>query len=378
MDVINEFNPVPSVVMRTTNPCGEQPLAPYESCNLGSINLLNHMEGRKINWIKLERTTRNAVRALDLVVDINHYPLPENKEKTQANRKIGLGVMAVADMLYGMLIRYGTQEAINKCEEVMKFIDEIAQDESHRLALEKGCFPNWEISIYNDMGLPMRNASRTTIAPTGSIAILAGVSSGIEPNFLLAYDRTVRETHGEGSYKLRFVNPALVEVLKDRGLYSEELLDKIVANGGVLGGLEEIPEDIKYVFVTSFDITTEEHLLMQSAFQKYINNAVSKTINMPYSATPEDIGKVYIKAWELGLKGITVYRDGSLDSQVLNSTVEKKEEVELSEEEISILEVAKEQGLEVEACPECGKKSIVQGNGCSFCYNCGYSPCHNS
>jgi ribonucleoside-diphosphate reductase alpha chain len=378
MDVINEFNPVPSVVMKTTNPCGEQPLAPYESCNLGSINLLTHMNGRELDYAKLERTTRNAVRALDLVVDINHYPLPENKEKTQANRKIGLGVMAVADMLYGMLIRYGTQEAINKCEEVMKFIDEIAQDESHRLALEKGCFPNWEISIYNDMGLPMRNASRTTIAPTGSIAILAGVSSGIEPNFLLAYDRTVRETHGEGSYKLRFVNPALVEVLKDRGLYSEELLDKIVANGGVLGGLEEIPEDIKYVFVTSFDITTEEHLLMQSAFQKYINNAVSKTINMPYSATPEDIGRVYIKAWELGLKGITVYRDGSLDSQVLNSTVEKVEEEELSEEERSILEMAEEQGLEVEACPECGKKSIVQGNGCSFCYNCGYSPCHNS
>lgn len=334
LDLINAYNPVPTLPIIATNPCGEQPLRPYESCNLGSINLLRmlkfvYKDGKliraEIDYNHLEYVTRHAVRFLDSVIDVNYFPLPEIEEETKKFRSIGLGVMGVADMLYALGIRYGSKEAVEVCGDVMNFIDVIAREESTELGIRKGNFPTWHISIYAVDTIPMRNATRTTIAPTGSISILAGCSSGIEPNFLLAYYRTVRETHGDGEYKLLVINPVLVEELKSRELYSQQLVDKIIANGGIVQGLTEIPRDMQDIFITSFDVSVEEHIAMQAIFQKYTDNAVSKTLNMPADATPEDVSRAYILAFKSGCKGVTIYRDGSLDSQVLTTIVAEKD-----------------------------------------------------
>ncbi|HEY9245271.1 MAG TPA: LAGLIDADG family homing endonuclease, partial [Candidatus Methanoperedens sp.] len=288
--------------------CGEQPLLPYESCNLGSINLARMVKNGAIDREKLERTIDTAVRFLDNVIDVNKYPLPQIEEITRANRKIGLGVMGFADMLVQLGIPYDSEEALKAGEEIMSCIQERSHLASEKLALEKGAFPNFHGSIYKR---PIRNSTVTTIAPTGTISIIAGCSSGIEPLFAVSFVRNVME-----GTKLLEVNPYFEAAAKERGFYSEELMMKIARQGN-LAGIEEVPGDIKRIFVTAFDVAPEWHVRMQAVFQKYCDNAVSKTINFPHDVDIKDIEKVYMLAYELGCKGITVYRYGSKTEQVL-------------------------------------------------------------
>ncbi len=317
IDEINRHNPTPQAgEMESTNPCGELPLLPYESCNLGSINLAKMVkdDGKTpylntgIDWEKLEKTINTAVKFLDNVIDVNKYPLREIEEITLANRKIGLGVMGFADMLVQLGIPYDSEEALKTGEEIMRFIREKSHAASERLAVERGAFPNFKGSIYKT---PIRNSTVTTVAPTGTISIIAGCSSGIEPLFAVSFVRNVME-----GTKLLEVNPYFEAVAKERGFYSEELMMKI-AKSGTLAGIEEVPEDVRRIFVTAFDIAPEWHVRMQAAFQKYTDNAVSKTINFPHDVDIKEVEKAYMLAYELKCKGITVYRYGSKAQQVL-------------------------------------------------------------
>lgn len=309
IDEINRHNPTPHLgKMESTNPCGELPLLPFESCNLGSINLARMVNKGSIDWEKLERTIVLGVRFLDNVIDINKYPLPQIEEITKANRKIGLGVMGFADMLVALGIPYNSDEAIKTAEEIMRFIKEKSHATSQKLAQERGVFPNFKGSIYEK---PMRNATTTTVAPTGTISIIAGCSSGIEPLFAVSYVRNVLE-----GTKLIEVNPYFEAVAKERGFYSEELMMKI-AKTGTLAGFDEVPDDVKRVFVTAFDIAPVWHVKMQAAFQKHCDNAVSKTINFRYDVNIKEVEKAFMLAYELKCKGITVYRYGSKTQQVL-------------------------------------------------------------
>lgn len=335
IDRINKYNPTPHVAaIESTNPCGEQPLLPYESCNLGSINLAKFVKEGQIDFDRLGEVVKIAVRFLDDVIDMNKYPIQQIDTMTKSNRKIGLGVMGWADMLLLLNIPYNSTEAISLAEKVMKFIKEQADKTSTILAKEKGVFPNFEGSIYDTPeSAGIRNATRTTIAPTGTLSIIASCSSGIEPLFALAY---VRKSHigkkgGDEWVELIEANPHFEEVAKEKGFYSKELMEKISKEGSVKE-ISEVPEEIRKYFVTSHDISPEWHIRMQAAFQKYIDNAVSKTINFPNSATREDVAKAYLLAYETGCKGITIYRDGSRDIQVLTtgkSHSDKKEEVNL-------------------------------------------------
>ncbi len=311
IDEINRHNPTPQVgEMESTNPCGEQPLLPYESCNLGSINLAKMVKEGEIDCDKLEKTINIAVKFLDNVIDVNKYPLREIEEITNANRKIGIGVMGFADMLVQLGIPYDSEEALKKGEKIMSFIQEKSHAASEKLADERGAFPNFPGSIYKNKK-PLRNSTVTTVAPTGTISIIAGCSSGIEPLFAVSFVRNVME-----GTKLLEVNPYFEAVAKERGFYSEELMMRI-AKQGTLAGIEEVPEDVKRVFVTAFDIAPEWHVRMQAAFQKYTDNAVSKTINFPNDVDIKEVEKAYMLAYELKCKGITVYRYGSKAQQVL-------------------------------------------------------------
>jgi ribonucleoside-diphosphate reductase alpha chain len=312
IDEINRRNPTPEVGrIEATNPCGEQPLLPYESCNLGSINLSQMVENGKINWEKLRETVRNAVHFLDNVIDANKYPLKEIEAITRANRKIGLGVMGFADMLIKLGIRYDSEEALELAEKLMKFIGEESHRKSMEIGEERGSFPNFENSIWKDKYSAMRNATVTTIAPTGSISIIAGCSSGIEPIFAISFIRNVL-----GGTRLFETNLLFEMMAKERGFYSARLLEEIAKTGSVQK-ITEVPEDVKKVFVTALDIKPEWHVRMQAAFQKYTDNAVSKTVNMPTDATVEDVRVVYELAWKLKCKGVTVFRYGSKPEQVL-------------------------------------------------------------
>lgn len=315
LDRLNRDNPTPKLgEIESTNPCGEQPLLPYESCNLGSIDVSRMIYDGQIDWEKLEKTVRTAVHFLDNVIIMNKFPLEKIKEMTEANRKIGLGVMGFADMLIKLNIPYNSNEGIEIAEKLMSFIQEKARKMSAELAKKRGPFPNFEDSIYNNPNQPkLRNATTTTIAPTGSIGIIAGCSSGIEPLFAISYIRA----NVLNDEELVEVNPLFEKKAKDEGFYSTELMMKIAKKGSV-AGMEEVPKDVQKIFVTAHDISPEWHIRMQAAFQKYVDNAVSKTVNFPNNATTKDMKKVYILAYELGCKGVTVYRDGSREKQVLN------------------------------------------------------------
>lgn len=321
IDKINDANPTPQVgKIESTNPCGEQPLLPYESCNLGSINLARMLaedsEGnKKIDWDKIRKTVRLAVHFLDNVVDANKYPIKEIEKMTKANRKIGLGVMGFADMLVELDVPYNSDKAITIAEDIMKFINKESHKMSEELGKRKGSFPNFKGSVWDkkEKVKAIRNATTTTIAPTGTIGVIANCSSGIEPIFAISYVREVGDSLG---HELIQVNPMFEKAAIARDIYSEELMKRI-ANLGSIQDVEEIPKGLRKLFVTALDITPEWHIRIQAAFQKYTDNAVSKTINFPNYATPHDVEKAFMLAWRLGCKGITIYRYGSREKQVL-------------------------------------------------------------
>ena len=316
LDRLNRDNVVPkSGEIESTNPCGEQPLLPYESCNLGSINLfkmIKSVSGKwKIDWNKLETTIKTAVHFLDNVIDANRYPLKLIDETTKSTRKIGLGVMGWADMLLKLEISYNSSEAVALAEKVMSFVTEKAKAQSVELAKIRGAFPLFSESTLS-AGKPMRNATVTTIAPTGTLSIIADCSSGVEPIFAFAYVRNVMD-----GTELIEVNSVLKEELIERGLYSDEIMKKVIEEGTIAHVLE-LPDDIRNVFVCAHDISPDSHIKTQAAFQKFTDNAVSKTVNFPNSATKEDVYNVYMMAYKLNCKGVTIYRDGSRNEQVLN------------------------------------------------------------
>ena len=324
LDRLNKDNPTPRLgEIESTNPCGEQPLLPYESCNLGSINLslMVNEKLKEIDWQKLEDTIKVAVHFLDNVIDMNSYPLKRIKEMTKANRKIGLGIMGFSDMLIKLGVRYDSEEGTALAEKIMKFILNKSLGTSRRLAEKRGVFPNFKKSIYaKRKNLHIRNATLTTIAPTGSISIIANCSSGIEPIFALSYVRKILENE-----KLLEVHSYFEKVAKKHDFYSPELM-KQIAEKGSIQDIEEIPREIREIFVTSFDIKPYWHIKMQAAFQRHTHNAVSKTVNFTNKSTAKDIEEVYMLAYKTGCKGVTVYRDGSRDEQVLSVDNRKKED----------------------------------------------------
>lgn len=318
LDRMNEFNPTPHVTrIESTNPCGEQPLLPYESCDLGSICLprvLKEENGKKaVDWERLRMLVEIGVRFLDNAIDVNWFPIKEIEKITKANRKIGLGIMGFADLLILLEIPYDSEEAEELGKKLMKFISEESKRVSADLAEERGAFPNFKGSVYDKQGWkPLRNATTTTIAPTGTISLIADCSSGIEPLYAVAYVR--RALEGE---KFLLVDPYFRDVAQREGFYSEELMREI-ARRGTLQGMEGIPEKWQRIFVVAHDISPEWHIRIMAAFQKYVDNAVSKTINFPREATVDDIRRGFLMAYELGCKGLTVYREGSREEQVLS------------------------------------------------------------
>ncbi|WP_434064314.1 vitamin B12-dependent ribonucleotide reductase [Proteinivorax tanatarense] len=313
LDRINDENPTPNYgEIESTNPCGEQPLLPYEACNLGSINLSNMVENGQINFEKLKKTVEISIRFLDNTLQASNYPLKKIQDMVLTNRKVGLGVMGFADCLIKLEIPYNSDKAINTAEKIMEFIQHHSKIYSQELAEQRGSFAGFDESVYPQKGIyMMRNATTTTIAPTGSISIIANASSGVEPLFAVCYKRNVLDNES-----LVEVHPLFEQIAKSRGFYSEELMEKIAQQGSVKG-LKEVPEDIQKLFVTAHEIEPRRHIEIQSAFQRHTDNAVSKTVNFKAEATKEDIAEVFLESYKLKCKGVTVYRDGSRDAQVL-------------------------------------------------------------
>jgi ribonucleoside-diphosphate reductase alpha chain len=354
LDRINAVNPTPQVgAMESTNPCGELPLLPFESCNLASINVGRLVREGRFDWARFGELARLGVRFLDDVIDANHYPLEPIAEITRRNRKIGLGVMGFADALIELGIPYDSDEAVAFGEQLAGALDRESVAASVELARERGPFDNFEGSRWQRQGqAPLRNATTTSIAPTGTISILAGCSGGIEPLYAVSFVRQVLD-----GARLVDVHPLFVERAKRGGWYSEALMQRIAERGSVRG-IDEVPADVQRLFVTAYDIAPEWHVRMQSAFQRHVHNAVSKTINFPKSATVEDVQRSYEQAWRGGCKGVTVYRDGSREEQVLSFG--GAEEIEERNR----------------ACPECGAPMPPAHQGaCSVCLECGFSQC---
>lgn len=318
IDRINRQNPTRKIgEIEATNPCGEQPLHPYEACNLGSINMtkmLRKVKGiYKIDYNKLSKTVQEGIHFLDNVIDMNRYPLTQIGAITRANRRVGLGVMGFADMLIMLGIPYNSEDALKTAEEVMGIIQSVSREASSQLAKERGTFQNFARSVYYDSGgPPMRNATVTTVAPTGTLSIIAGCSSSIEPLYAVSFVRDVLD-----DVKLLEINPLFKKMAARRGIYDEGLVTAISSSESIQD-IPSIPQDMKELFVTAFDIPPAWHVRMQAAFQKYVDNAVSKTINLPHTATREDVEAAYLEAYQLGCKGVTVFRTGSRKKQVLS------------------------------------------------------------
>ncbi len=394
LDKVNETNPLPGLGrIEACNPCGEQFLHDGDVCNLGSINLEKFADNGQILWERLEHVTRNAVRMLDNVIDMTQYSAEKVNKVSKENRRIGLGIMGFADMLYKLNVGYNTDQGFATAEKVMGFINAAAHKMSQELAEEKGVFQNYDKSIWAQKGIKMRNAALTNIAPTGTISMMYDVSGGVEPYFALAYHYT--NVLG-GDVQLTYVNKHLRSALERAGVYRDDVMERIIEEG-TLQNIDEIPEDIKRVYVTSMDIEAEHHTRMQAAFQKHCDNAISKTINFRYSATKEDVLQGYILAWQLGCKGCTVYRDGSRQEQILNLNKDKKKNESLPKDpnagksdEVSTTggiqvptlgsesagphAMSKKEVIMSGKCPDCGE-SVHIAEGCYTCVACGASAC---
>jgi ribonucleoside-diphosphate reductase alpha chain len=320
LDTINRANPTPALgEFETTNPCGEVPLLPWESCTLGSVNLARMVRGAaSMDWDRLRHAVRVGVRFLDDVIEVNRAPLAEIAEAARANRKIGLGVMGFAECLIRLGISYDAPEAISWADRLMAFIAAEAHAASRELALLRGSFPNWSRSVYAATNEPMRNATRLSVAPTGTISIIAGTSGGIEPLFALAY----RREHTLGGPPLIEINPIFLRGLEEHGIETAPLRDEILSTG-IARNLASVPDALRRLFVTATEIPVAQHLAMQQAVQRHVDNAVSKTINLATDASEADVARAYIDGWRLGLKGVTVYRSGSKAGQVLTLGIDE-------------------------------------------------------
>ena len=350
LDAINRRNPAPAVgLIEATNPCGEQPLLPYESCNLGSINVAHFVRDSRIDYSRLRSVVHLAVRFLDDVIDANHYPLPKIEEQTLANRKIGLGLMGFADLLLLLGLPYDSDEALNVADKLMAFISKEADAASCQLGELRGVFPNYTRSVFPARGIKRRNATVTTIAPTGTISLIAGCSGGIEPLFAVCFVRTLL-----GETKEFHLHPLFERLAAP---YLSNDIRRSIAQSGSVQNVKEIPQSIRRMFVTAHDIEPEWHVRMQAAFQRHVENAVSKTVNLRLTATRNDIEKTFLLAHELGCKGITVFRDGCKGEQVFQPGEWKKAGP-----------------LGVQPCPECGG-TMVKSSACVSCSACGYAFC---
>lgn len=377
IDRINKENPVPHIYeIEATNPCGEQPLGPYDSCNLGSVNLAKYVSPQgEVMWNELRETVRTAVRFLDNTIDKNKYVIPQIEKMNKGNRRIGLGVMGWSDMLFKLNIPYNSEEGCEYAEKVVKFIREEADAASQEIGKEKGTFGHFKGSIYDvPNGPTFRNCARVTIAPTGTISMIADCSSGIEPLFAISFVKRVMD-----GQELLYVNEIFKEVAIRRGFYSEELMEKI-ASQGTASHCEEIPEDVRKVFVCAHDISPYWHIRMQAAWQKWTDNAISKTVNFSHDASVEDVKEVYTLAFKLGCKGVTIYRDGSkgFENQVLNLNVAGKSNKQVEEDYKQKVLANKPHDLskgEMKKCTKCNGNKLHMQEGCATCMDCGYSYC---
>ena len=421
LDRINADNPTPRLgAMEATNPCGEQPLLPYESCNLGSLNLARFVKDEDVDWEGLAEVIPVAVRFLDDVIDMNAYPIPEIDAQTKLTRKIGLGAMGFADMLFQLGIPYDSEAALALADRLMAFIGDKAYEASEALAIERGVFPAWEASKYGPKGenRRLRNSTRTTVAPTGTLSIIADCTGGIEPAFALAFTRShfLDASNPSQAVRLTEVNQHFAAACREAGVYSDELMEYLAA-GGRLQDRSEVPSELKHVFVTSHDIAPHSHVRMQAAFQRHTDNAVSKTINFPRAATIGDVAEAYRLAYREGCKGITIYRDGSRAGQVLShvadgegvGVAEERDSYEANgasrQETSEALALSAPSGSRprrrrgamggtrarnryapprpalpfseldtTHGCPDCGD-ALVFSEGCLVCRSCGFTRC---
>jgi ribonucleoside-diphosphate reductase alpha chain len=354
LDRINQQNPLPGLgEIEATDPCGDQPLLPYESAPLGAINLLSCAVPGDIDWEKLRRLIHDAIHFLDNIIDVNKYPLPEIEKASKASRKIGLGVMGFADVLYQLGVPYNSEEGLAWAERIIKFVKDEAVAKSIELAEKRGTFPLWQDSTFAQKNLPVRNATLITLAPTGTISMIADVSPSIEPNFAISFVKNVM-----GETDLVYVNKVFSKAARKRGFYADQLMREIAEMGGIQHR-PEIPEDVKKIFVTAQDINPEWHIRMQAAFQKQVDNAISKTINFAADASLNDVSQGFMLAYKLGCKGLTVYRDHSLDQQVINVSRARKSEQGAERKEKNPFS----------RCSECGATlQFSQGSGvCQVC-----------